>query len=88
MSDLWSLVRSTTLIVVLGASAASPVGAAPTSSVTIAGDLNPSAMGCAVAWDPTCAAAHLVYDATDDVWQNTWTVLASSWQYKAALNDS
>ncbi|HEX8969752.1 MAG TPA: alpha-amylase family glycosyl hydrolase, partial [Chloroflexota bacterium] len=40
------------------------------------------------AWDPTCAAAHLTYDANDDVWQNTWTVPAGNWEYKAALNDS
>jgi glycosidase len=57
------------------------------TSVTIAGDLDP-ALGCANAWDPTCAAAHLNYDASDDVWQNTWTVPAGNWQYKAALNDS
>ncbi len=57
------------------------------TSVTIAGSLD-TALGCATAWDPTCAAAHLVYDANDDVWQNTWTIPAGSWEYKAALNDS
>ena len=57
------------------------------TSVTIAGSLDP-ALGCANAWDPACAAAHLVYDANDDVWQNTWTVPTGNWDYKAALNDS
>jgi len=57
------------------------------TSVTIAGDLD-TAIGCANAWDPTCAAAHLTYDANDDVWQNTWTIPAGNWNYKAALNDS
>jgi glycosidase len=57
------------------------------TSVTVAGSLDP-ALGCASAWDPTCAAAHLAYDANDDVWQNTWTVPAGSWEYKAALDDS
>ncbi len=57
------------------------------ASVTIAGDLD-TAIGCANAWDPTCAAAHLTYDAADDVWQATWTLPAGSYQYKAALNDS
>ncbi len=64
------------------------------TSVTIAGDLDP-ALGCAGEWDPACAAAHLVYDANDDVWQsppnpqnqNSWMIPAGNWQYKAALND-
>jgi glycosidase len=60
--------------------------AAPTT-VTIAGSLD-AAIGCAGDWDPACAAAHLTYDATDDVWQNTWTIPAGGWEYKAALNDS
>ncbi len=57
------------------------------TSVTIAGSLDP-ALGCANAWDPTCAAAHLSYDPNDDVWQNSWPVPAGNWEYKAALNDS
>lgn len=57
------------------------------TSVTIAGDLDP-ALGCPTAWDPTCAAAHLTYDAGDDVWQGTWTIPAADYQYKAALDDS
>src|SRR5512136_3021001 len=59
----------------------------PPSSVTIAGSLQ-SELGCAGDWDPSCAAAHLSYDATDDVWQGTWTVPAGAYEYKAALNDS
>ncbi len=58
---------------------------APTS-VTIAGSLQ-SELGCPGDWDPACAATHLTYDATDDVWQGTWTVPAGSYEYKAALND-
>src|SRR5512146_1876100 len=68
------------------AAPAQPVQAAP-GSVTSAGSLD-TAIGCANAWDPACAAAHLTYDANDDLWQNTWTIPAGNWQYKAALNDS
>ena len=57
------------------------------TSVTIAGDVQ-HALGCGGDWDPTCAAAHLSYDANDDVWQGTWTLPAGSLQYKAALNDA
>jgi glycosidase len=57
------------------------------STVTLVGDLQ-SELGCAGDWDPTCAATHLTYDATDDVWQGSFTVPAGSWQYKVALNDS
>jgi glycosidase/fibronectin type 3 domain-containing protein len=57
------------------------------ASVTIAGSLQ-SELGCAGDWDPGCAATHLTYDATDDVWQGTWNVPAGSWEYKAALNNS
>jgi glycosidase len=56
------------------------------NSVTIAGSLQ-SELGCTGDWDPACAAAHLTYDAGDDVWQGTWTVPAGSYEYKAALND-
>ena len=79
----------------LPASAATPLGAprvlashtpAPTS-VTIAGSLE-SEIGCAGDWDPACAAAHLGYDAEDDVWQGTFAVPAGAYEYKAALNDS
>jgi glucan 1,4-alpha-glucosidase len=57
------------------------------TSVTIAGSLD-HLLGCASDWDPACAAAHLVYDATDDVWQQSWTIPAGNFEYKAALNDS
>ena len=62
--------------------AATPV---PTS-VTIAGSLQ-SELGCAGDWDPGCAAAHLTYDAADDVWQGSWAVPDGSYEYKAALNN-
>ena len=61
--------------------------AADPTAVTIAGSLQ-SEIGCAGDWDPGCAASHLAYDATDDVWQGTWTLPAGAWEYKAALNNS
>ena len=57
------------------------------ASVTIAGSLQ-SEQGCSGDWQPDCAAIHLVYDASDDVWQGSWNVPAGSWEYKATLNDS
>lgn len=60
--------------------------AAP-SSVTIFGSLQ-TEIGCASDFDPACAAAHLVYDAGDDVWQRAFSIPASSYVYLAALNDN
>src|SRR5258705_12446186 len=57
------------------------------TSVTVVGDLQSKA-GCGGDWDPTCAATHLTYDASDDVWQRTFSLPAGTYQYKAALNDS
>ncbi len=57
------------------------------TSVTIAGDLQQE-LGCAGDWDPACAATHLTYDATDDVWQETFNVPAGNFEYKAALNNA
>jgi len=57
------------------------------ASVTIAGSLQSEA-GCAGDWDPACAATHLTYDASDDVWQGAWNIPAGGYEYKAALNDS
>lgn len=77
------------LLTALGLPGGTPrVQAATTpASVTIAGSLQDEA-GCASDWDPACAATHLTYDANDDVWQGTFTLLAGSYEYKAALNDS
>ena len=47
------------------------------SSVTVAGSLQ-SELGCPGDWDPACGVTHLAYDASDDVWQGTWTVPAGS----------
>jgi pullulanase-type alpha-1,6-glucosidase len=55
-------------------------------SVTVAGDLQ-SELGCTADWIPDCATTHLVYDASDDVWQGTFNVPAGAFQYKGALND-
>src|SRR2546427_8845215 len=57
------------------------------TSVTVTGDLQ-SEVGCASDWDPACPATHLTYDASDDVWQGTFSLPAGNYQYKAALNDS
>ncbi|HEV8249191.1 MAG TPA: alpha-amylase family glycosyl hydrolase [Gaiellaceae bacterium] len=59
---------------------------APTS-VTIAGSLQ-SELGCSGDWQQDCAATHLTYDASDQVWQGSFSVPAGSWEYKAPLNDS
>src|SRR5712664_7666 len=64
---------------------AGAVAAPQPASVTIAGSLQ-SKLGCAGDWDPACAATHLAFDATDTVWQGTFSVPAGSWEYKAALN--
>ena len=56
------------------------------TSVTIAGSLQ-SELGCSGDWDPACAATHLIYDASDDVWQGTFPLPAGSYEYKAALNE-
>ncbi|MBI3747729.1 MAG: alpha-amylase, partial [Chloroflexi bacterium] len=57
------------------------------TSVTIAGDLD-SEIGCSGDWQADCTDAHLGYDATDDVWQGSFTPGVGAFQYKAALNDS
>ena len=57
------------------------------TSVTIAGNLQ-SELGCPGDWQPDCADTHLAYDANDTVWQGVFAVPASSWEYKAALNDA
>src|SRR3954470_1352071 len=57
------------------------------ASVTIAGSLQ-AAAGCPGDWDPACAATHLAYDASDDVWQRTFSLPAGSYDYKAALDDA
>jgi hypothetical protein len=67
-------------------SLASHVSAQP-SSVTVTGNVQ-SELGCAGDWDPTCAVTHLIYDASDTVWQNSFSIPAGSWEYKAALNNS
>ena len=56
------------------------------TSVTIAGSMQ-SAAGCGGDWDPACAATHITYDASDDVWQGNFSLPAGSYVYKAALND-
>ncbi|HEX9386342.1 MAG TPA: alpha-amylase family glycosyl hydrolase [Anaerolineales bacterium] len=57
------------------------------TNVTIAGSLQSEA-GCANDWDPACAATHLTYDASDDVWQGIFPLPVGSYEYKGALNDA
>jgi len=58
-------------------------------SVTIPGSLESEVTNNSCGdWDPACPAAHLTFDADDQVWQGTFTVPAGGWEYKAALNDS
>ena len=57
------------------------------SSVTIAGSLQ-TEIGCTNDWDPACVTSGLVYDAGDDVWQQTFALPIGSFEYKAALNGS
>jgi len=71
------------LLLIPSATANTPAPA----SVTIAGSLQSEA-GCGADWDPACAATHLTYDASDDVWQGTFALPAGSYEYKAALNNS
>jgi glucoamylase len=78
------------LLVVAGLLGMLPASASSTSgptSVTVAGDLQSEA-GCGGDWDPACAATHLSYDASDDVWQGILPLPAGNYQYKAALNNS
>jgi glycosidase len=60
---------------------------AATDSVTIAGSMQ-SEVGCPGDWAPDCATTHLTQDATDGIWQGTFTLPAGSFEYKAAINDS
>jgi glycosidase len=57
------------------------------ASVTIAGSLD-SEIGCPGDWQPDCAAAHIAFDGSDDVWQGVFDLPAGDYEYKAALNDS
>src|SRR5215216_543890 len=86
-----SLVTALSLVAILvGTVGPVPVLASHTpnpSAVTIAGSLQ-SELGCPGDWQPECAATHLTYDASDDVWQGAFSVPAGSYEYKAALNNS
>jgi pullulanase len=62
-------------------------GVTQPAAVTIASSFQ-SEVGCPGDWQPDCAATHLAFDATDEVWQGTFGIPAASWEYKAALNDS
>ena len=59
----------------------------PPSSVTVAGSLQEE-LGCPGDWQPECAATHLGFDSSDNVWQGIFNVPAGDWEYKAPLNDT
>lgn len=70
------------------ATAISPAANTPNpTSVTLVGSLQ-SELGCAGDWDPGCAATYLLFDAEDDVWQQTFSAPAGAYEYKVALNNS
>jgi hypothetical protein len=56
------------------------------TSVTVAGNFQ-SEIGCTGDWQPDCASTHLNFDASDGIWQGTFTVPEGSWEYKAAINN-
>ena len=91
LAGLISAVALLASLIPASATLASPAQALTTApgpaSVTIAGSLQ-SELGCAGDWDPACAATHLTYDGTDDVWQGSFALPAGSYEYKAALNDN
>lgn len=57
------------------------------AAVTLVGSLQ-SELGCPGDWQPDCAATHLVYDSTDRVWQQVFSLPAGNYEYKVALNNS
>jgi len=57
------------------------------TSVTVAGDLQ-SELGCPGDWQPACANTHLTYDLNDGIFQNSFSLQADDFEYKAAINDS
>ncbi len=57
------------------------------SSVTIAGSFQQE-LGCPGDWQPECDVTDLSFDANDDAWQQTFSLPAGTWEYKAALNGS
>lgn len=61
--------------------------AAQPGSVTVAGSLQ-SELDCSGDWQPDCAATHLSFDASDGVWQRSFSIPAGSYEYKAPLNDN
>ena len=90
MKRLLALVAVIGLIAPMFGPATQPALASHTpdpSAVTIAGSLQ-SELGCSGDWQPDCAATHLAYDGSDDVWQATFALPAGSFDYKADLNDS
>ncbi len=63
-----------------------PASAAEPSSVTLVGSLQDE-LGCAADWDPACAKAHLVQDASGQTWSATISLPAGSYEYKVAIDD-
>jgi glycosidase len=81
------LVAALSLLVVLVVPSALASHTPAPATVTLVGSLQ-SELGCVSDWDPGCAATNLTFDATDGVWQRSWTVPAGAHEYKTALNGS
>ncbi len=47
-----------------------------------------SVLGCNGDWQPDCAATELVFDEANQLWQNSFSLPAGSYFYKAAINGS
>jgi pullulanase-type alpha-1,6-glucosidase len=47
-----------------------------------------SELGCTGDWQAFCEETALVYDARSELWANTFTIPAGSWEYKVALDGS
>jgi len=81
------LFTSIILTLVLVAMPAITHGTPDPATVTIAGSFQ-SELGCPGDWQPDCSSTFLTYNSEYDVWQDTFSVPAGNWEYKAALNSS
>jgi hypothetical protein len=54
-------------------------------AVAVAGTFN-TEMGCTDDWMPTCDQAQLTLDPADQIWKGTYTLPATSYGYKVAIN--
>lgn len=55
--------------------------------VTIPGTIQ-SQLGCSGDWQPDCSATFLTLDDEDDVWQGEFDLVAGSYEYKVAIEET